>query len=63
MASKQYKILMLQKDRTQKNESCIFLRSIFLPIHVVSFRQWWRGSQELRYKKRGDRFRSPLYVL
>ena len=31
MASKQYKILMLQKDRTQKNESYILLRSIFLP--------------------------------
>jgi hypothetical protein len=28
------KKLIGQKDRTQKNESCIFLRSIFLPIQV-----------------------------
>jgi hypothetical protein len=31
------KIQMWQKHRTQKNECCIFLRSIFLPLEVVSF--------------------------
>jgi hypothetical protein len=28
------KILIWQKDRTQKNESYIFLRSIFLPLEM-----------------------------
>ncbi|MFN7842849.1 MAG: hypothetical protein ACK5N9_14110, partial [Pirellula sp.] len=32
--SKQNKILIWQKNRTQKNESSIFLRSIFLPIQA-----------------------------
>ena len=31
------KILIGQKNRTQKNEPRIFLRSIFLPIQLVLF--------------------------
>jgi len=44
---------MWQKYRTQKNGLHIFLRSIFLPLHVVSFGQRWRGPQESDIKKGG----------
>jgi hypothetical protein len=37
-----------QKHRTQKNECCIFLRSIFLPIQLVWVCMEASGTESLR---------------